>query len=463
MRPGSSLRSLAARATVLFGLILRAAWVYARLSLANRGWWPQSEEKRAAHLHAFAARFVTVATRYRAGLIKLGQVASLRVEVLPEAITDELARLQDRVEPHAYAEIAAQIEHELGAPPEALFRDFEREPIAAASLGQVHAATAHDGRRLAIKVLYPGIERSVAVDLAMARLALWLFDFITVGDLAALHGELARSIRGEMDYIREGRAAEEIAQNLSTDAALWEHLRIPRIHWDLTTRRVLAMEFIDGVKINDFEVLDAQGSLRKDLVLWATRAFLHMMFRDGFFHCDPHPGNLIVDPEGRIAIIDFGMNERVSPELLVAIRDNMIASVTRDADLFARSLHASGAIDARDIDVARELAELNFDPAYFNLTPQEMMNLDLGDYLLRMRGQMKRLRNFRLPTGIAMWWRALSVLYGVVLELAPGVRPLDVFGPYVLEFFQGRALQAKAEVEAADSAQGAMGSPASSV
>jgi predicted unusual protein kinase regulating ubiquinone biosynthesis (AarF/ABC1/UbiB family) len=442
MRSGPSLRTLLHRATVLLGLILQAAWVYARLRLASRGWWSEDEARRAERMRRFARRFVDVAMRFRAGLIKLGQVASLRVEVLPEVITDELARLQDRVDPHPFAEISGQIERELGAPPQDLFLEFDARPIAAASLGQVHAATAQDGRRLAVKILYPGIERSVAVDLAMARLALWLFDFFTVGDLAALHRELARSIQGEMDYVREGRAAEEIAANLSRDAALWQHLRVPTIHWDLTTRRILAMEFIDGVKINDFAILDAQGARREDLVLWASRAFLHMMFRDGFFHCDPHPGNLIVDPQGRIGIIDFGMNERVSPELLAAIRDNMVATVTRDADLFASSLHASGAIDASDIDVARQLAELNFDPAYFNLTPQEMANLDLGAYLLRMRGQMKRLRNFRLPTGIAMWWRALSVLYGVVLELAPGLRPLDVIGPYVLEFLQHSKLHA---------------------
>ena len=431
---GTSILALAVRASVLLGLIVRGALLYARLRLDARGAWRLGDATRETRLRGFAARFVGAATRFRGGLIKLGQVASLRLEVLPDAITGELARLQDRVAPHPFAEITARIEHEYGVAWPERFAELAREPIAAASLGQVHEARARDGRRLAIKVLYPGIERSVAVDLAMAKLALYLFDYVTVGDLREVYRQLRASLRGEMDYLREGRAAEEVARNLARDAALWSHLRVPRIHWDLTTRRVLAREFIDGVKINDVDAVDRIGVAREDLVAWASRAFLHMMFRDGFFHCDPHPGNLIVDREGRIAIIDFGMNERLSPELLAAMRDHLRASVLRDRELFATSLVAAGAIDARDLPVARELAELAFDPALYNLTPQEVAGLDFAMLFARMRGQLVRLRSFRLPPGIVMWSRAISILYGLVVELAPGIRPLDLFGPYVMEF-----------------------------
>ena len=159
-----------------------------------------------------------------------------------------------------------------------------------------------------------------------------------------------------------------------------------------------------------------------------------MMFRDGFFHCDPHPGNLIVDADGRLAIIDFGMNERLAPEVLAAVRDHLRASVLRDRELFATSLVAAGAIDARDVEVAREIAELAFDPALYNLTPQEAAGLDFSQHFWRLRGQMVRLRTFRLPPGVVMWSRAISILYGLVVELAPGIRPLELFGPYVMEF-----------------------------
>jgi predicted unusual protein kinase regulating ubiquinone biosynthesis (AarF/ABC1/UbiB family) len=430
----SRILALAVRASVLLGLIARAAWLYARLRLSSRGVRRLSTSERDARLHAFAARFVAAATRFRGGLIKLGQVASLRLEVLPEAITHELAHLQDRVAPHPFTEIAARIEHEYGVPWNERLSDLAREPIAAASLGQVHEARTRDGRRLALKVLYPGIERSVAVDLAMAKLALWLFDFVAVPDLLEVYRQLRASLRGEMDYQREGRAAEEIAHNLARDAGLWSHLRVPRIHWDLTTRRVLAMEFIDGVKINDVAAVAGQGVSREDLVAWASRAFLHMMFRDGFFHCDPHPGNLIVDGAGRIAIIDFGMNERLDAGVLAAVRDHLRASVLRDRELFATSLVAAGAIDASDLPIAREIAELAFDPTLYNLTPQEVAGLDFTRHFVRLRGQMVRLRSFRLPPGVVMWSRAISILYGLVVELAPGLRPLDLFGPYVMEF-----------------------------
>jgi ubiquinone biosynthesis protein len=340
------------------------------------------------------------------------------------------------VAPHPFEEITARIEREWGVPWTERLAELAREPIAAASLGQVHAARARDGRRLAIKVLYPGIERSVAVDLAMARLALWLFDFVTVADLGEVYRQLRESIRGEMDYVREGRAAEEVARNLSKDPALWAHLRVPRIHWDLCTERVLAMEFIDGVKINDEAAIRRLGVSRDDLVAWATRAFLHMMFHDGFFHCDPHPGNLIVDHSGRIAIIDFGMNERLTPQVLAGVREHLRASVLRDPERYARSLVAAGAIGADDAAVAEELAELAFDPSLYNLTPQEMADLDFTIHIRRMRAQLGRLNAFRLPPGVVMWSRALSVLYGLVVELAPGLRPLDVFGPYVMEFLQ---------------------------
>jgi len=444
---GTSGWALAARAVVLLGLIVRGAALYGRLRLAGRGLRPLDEGEREIRLRRFARRFVAAATRFRGGLIKLGQVASLRVEVLPDSLTGELARLQDRVDPHPFEEIARRIESEYGVPWSERLSALAPDPIAAASLGQVHEARARDGRRLALKVLYPGIERSVAVDLAMTRLALRLFDFVTVADLREVYRQLRGSIRGEMDYLREGRAAEEVARNLSADRELWSHLRVPAIDWQLTTRRILAMEFIEGAKINDLRALEQLGVSREDLVARAGRAFLHMMFRDGFFHCDPHPGNLIVDGEGRIAIIDFGMNERLDPRVLAAVRDHLRASVMRDSALYARSLVDAGAIDAEDVAVVEEIADLAFTPELYNLTPQEVADLDFSVHFRRMREQLDKLDSFRLPPGIVMWSRALSVLYGLVVELAPGLRPLDLFGPYVLEFLQAPAAAKEAERE----------------
>jgi ubiquinone biosynthesis protein len=436
-RDAPALLSLALRALVSSGLIARAFGLWAVSWLAGRAWLPNDPARWEARQIRFARRYVDAATRFRGGLIKLGQVASLRIDVMPAAVTDELARLQDRVEPHDFAEIRAQIEAELGAPLETRFAAFTAEPLASASLGQVHRARTRDGRDVAVKVLYPGIERSVAVDLAMARVALWLFDWIAIADLMQVYRELRESLLGEMDYLREGRAGEEIAANLARDPELAARVRVPRVHWDLTTRRVLCMEFIEGVKINDAEAVAALGARVPDLVLWISRAFLHMIFRDGFFHCDPHPGNLMVTLDGRIGIVDFGMNRRIAPEVLAAVRKNVLASVWRDPDLYAASLVEAGMIGPADIPVVKEIAQLSFDPAYYNLTPEEIMKIDFGEYFRRMRGHLKRIRSFRLPDGLVMWSRAISLLYGLLVELAPGARPLDVLGPFVAEFLQG--------------------------
>jgi len=436
---GPSALSLLARAAVLSTLILQAAWLYLTYRLSKRGGRISDPTRLEARSMRFARRFVRVATRFRGGLIKLGQVASLRVDVIPDAMTQELAKLQDRVPPHPFEEVAAQIRSELGQEPGKLFARFDSEALASASLGQVHRARDHEGRELAVKILYPGVERSVAVDLRMTRLALWLFNRLVTPDLMQVYAQLATTLLGEMDYEREGRAAEEVAANLARDPALYRHLRIPRIHWETSSRRILTMEFIEGHKINDRRALEARGVVVQECVEWATRAFLHMMFRDRFFHCDPHPGNLLVDLEGRVAIIDFGMNQRIGPEVMEGIRMNVLAAVTRNEALWVDSMIRIGIIGEADREVARDLAQISFDPTYYNLTPQEVTQLDFGDYFVKMREQMSRVRSFRLPDGLVSWSRAFSLLYALALELAPGLRPLDLIGPYVLGFLQGGA------------------------
>jgi predicted unusual protein kinase regulating ubiquinone biosynthesis (AarF/ABC1/UbiB family) len=430
--------ALAHRFLVLLGLIGGALRVWVRIWLQQRRGGGDTAALVAAE-RRFARRFVAVAVRFKGGLIKIGQVASLRVDVLPPEVSEELARLQDRVDPHPFAEVEAQIARELGAPLASAFAAFEREPIASASLGQVHAALLPDGRRVAVKVLYPGVERSVAVDLVAVRVGLWLFDFLTVADLRSVYREIRESLLGEMDYEREGRAAEEVARNLASDPDVAARVRVPAIHWPTTRRRVLTMEFIEGVKINDRAALAARGFDVEELARWAVRAFLHMIFRDGFFHCDPHPGNLLVDADGRLGIVDFGMNKRLSPSVMTMLRENLLATVTRDAGRYARSFLDAGMIDAADVAAVEDVARTTFDPRYYNLTPREVAGLDFGEYLGRMRAQMKRVRSFRLPDGIVMWGRALTLLMGLASELAPGIRPLEVVGPYVARFLAGGA------------------------
>ncbi|MBK7947784.1 MAG: AarF/ABC1/UbiB kinase family protein [Deltaproteobacteria bacterium] len=433
---GPSAFALLRRGGVLFGLIAEAAWVYGLYRLVRRGTLVRDEAWLGRRFGRFAARFVRIATRFRGGLIKLGQVASLRVDVMPESITAELVRLQDRVPPQPWAVVESALENELGRPVDAVFAEFDPTPIAAASLGQVHRARDRAGRDLAVKILYPGVERSVAVDLRMLRLALWLFDPLVAPDLLSLHAQLARSLLREMDYQAEGRAAERVAAGLAGDEKLKAQIRVPAICWETTTRRVLTMEFIEGDKINDRAALEARGVDVSDRVAWATRAFLHQMFRERFFHCDPHPGNLLVDREGRVAIVDFGMHEEIEPEIMEGVRMNVLAAVTRNETLWVDSLIRVGILRERDREAARSLARVSFDPAYYNLTPKEVVEIDFNDYFAKVREHLWMIEGARMPDGLLAFGRAFSLLYGLALELAPGMRPLDVVGPYVLAFLQ---------------------------
>ncbi len=431
---GPALHSLALRFSVLLGLVAQAAWIYARYWADDRGVLRARDGAIAGAMRRFAVRFVRIAVAYKGGLIKLGQVASLRVDVLPEEVSAELAKLQDRVDAHPLAEIRAQVERELGGRLEDLYASFSESAIAAASLGQVHEARLASGERVAVKVLYPGVERSVAIDLAAARVGLWLFDFVTVADLDSVYAQVRSSIHGEMDYEAEGRAAEEVARNLAADPELAKRVRVPAIHWPLTRRRVLTMEFVEGVKINDREALAARGIETRELAVWAARAFLHQMFRDGFFHCDPHPGNLVVDDAGRLGILDFGMHQRLDARVLTMLRETLLATFARDPVRYARAFLNAGMVHPEDLATVEEIGRISFDPKYFNLTPKELAQIDVGAHVSRMRTQMKKVRSFQIPDGLVLWTRAFGLLLGLTSELAPGIRPMDVVGPYVIRF-----------------------------
>ena len=235
-----------------------------------------------------------------------------------------------------------------------------------------------------------------------------------------------------------GRIGFGIFLGLLAAAAL-KHPNIVEIHDVISTGRgpCLVMEFIEGVKINDYAAREGVEASVDELVRWVSRAFLHMIFRDGFFHCDPHPGNLLVDSTGRIGIIDFGMNKRISPTVLAAVRDNVRATVQRDPDRYADSLIEAGIVRAGDRQPVIELARLSFDSRYYNLNPRELASLDFAQYFREVRDQMRHIGGFQLPDGLVSWSRAFSLLYGLGAELAPGLRPLDVVGPYVLEFLLG--------------------------
>lgn len=415
-------------------LLVFAFVVWGAIALHQRGRISRGALRRVSR--TFGRTFVRAAEREKAGLIKVGQLASLRSDLIPPEITDELVKLQDRVEPHPYREVEAQLVKALGRRPEDVFAEFDTDAIAAASLGQVHRARLHSGEEVAVKVQYPGIERAIAVDMAVTRLGLWVFDKLTVADMRQVAKELDEAIEGEMDYVQEGRTAEEVTANLSADPRVADLFRIPAIHWEYTSRRVLTMEFLAGTKINDVDTIAAKGLDIETVTTDLAKIFLHQIFKDGLFHADPHPGNLFVDDDGRIIVLDFGMNRRLDPIVRDAIRKSMVATITQDVDLYATSMVEAGFVSAADYDAVRELARVQFDPRFFNLSARESADMDFGAYFTETREQMRDIRSFQLPNGVVMWGRSLGLLMALCGELAPDMRPNDVAVPFVMEFFQ---------------------------
>jgi ubiquinone biosynthesis protein len=246
--------------------------------------------------------------------IKLGQAISTRTDLLPPEYVEELSKLQDSAPSITYEEVRQVIIEDLGDPPEMLFRRFCVESEAAASIGQVHCATLHDGREVVVKVQRPGARQKVEEDLLVLRdVAAFLTSNTTVGqqyDFLGWLDEFAFTLRNELDFRREGRNADRIRENFLSDP----DLHVPRIHWDLTTRRVITMEHVHGIKLSDAEGLSAANIDRQQLAHTCARIVLTEIFKHGFFHADPHPGNFFVLPNGAIGLVDLGMVGRLDEQ-----------------------------------------------------------------------------------------------------------------------------------------------------
>jgi predicted unusual protein kinase regulating ubiquinone biosynthesis (AarF/ABC1/UbiB family) len=394
-----------------------------------------------------ARRFRGLAVQMGGVLIKLGQFLSARVDVLPAAITDELAGLQDEVPPAPLPYILATLVTELGAAPVEVFAAFVPEPVAAASLGQVYYGELHDGRRVAIKVQRPRIEEIVGVDLRAVHWAVRVIkNYRPIkrrADLEALFAEFERVLRQELDYVQEAHNAATIRANLATMPGVY----IPLAYPDLTTRRVLVMERIDGIKISDTAALDRAGVDRSELAHRFYRAYLKQWFIDGTFHADPHPGNLFVRVDGpppppadgkqpgapcTLIFVDFGMVGRLSPHVREALRDGAIAIATNDAERFVEALDRVGMIlpgaDRRTIVHA---AQVLFRHTY-DRSLREMSNLDVEAILGEVEHLVRDLP-FQIPQDLIYIGRAAGMVNGLATTLDPDINLFDTLRPFAQE------------------------------
>lgn len=358
--------------------------------------------------------------------IKLGQILSTRADLLPPAYQVELAKLQDSAAPLDPRIVVSIVEQELGRPIDLAFRRFDRVPLAAASIGQVHAAELDDGTPVVVKVRRPGVVEQIEQDLQiLLNLATTASRRWPVAEEYAVVGlvqEFSQTLRGETDYVREGRNAERFAENFAGD----ESVHFPLVHWAYTTERLLTLERISGIKIDDLAALDAAGVDRHRVALNGARMVLKMVFRDRFFHADPHPGNFFIEDEERIGVVDFGMVGTVGPRIQEQLVWALLAYTSEDPERQVDTLYEMG-VAGRHVERAalrRDVEQLR--ARYYGRPVGEIRIRPVINDVL---GVVRR-HHLHLPTGYALLLKTVLMHESLVAQLDPSFEFTSVLVPY---------------------------------
>ncbi len=358
--------------------------------------------------------------------IKLGQLASTRSDLLPENIIEELVKLQDQVPPFAGEEARQIIELELGLSIEDMLESFQEEPVAAASIGQVHLGKLHSGELVAIKVQRPGVARIVQRDLEILQdligIAKRHMDWVSQYNISEIIDEFSKSMRAELDYNVEGRNMERLGQNFAND----RRIHIPKTFWNYTSARVLTMEFVDGIHMGKPDEIVQQGLQLPDVAQRLVDSMLQQIFIDGFFHADPHPGNLLALRDGRVAYLDFGMMGRLNSDTKNGLASFVIAMLRKNTDSMVRAILRLGFVPD-DIDIAAMRGELERLRDQYYEVPFSQINL--GEALNEM---FAIIRTFRIdiPSDLALLGKALITLEGVIGRLDPNLSIVKMAEPF---------------------------------
>ncbi len=392
--------------------------------------------------------------------VKFGQLLSTRPDVVPPDIVFELRNLQDQVTPFPSEDAARVIEEELGLTVEQLFLEFDPEPGAAASIGQVHQATLPTGKHVVVKVQRPDAPRQIEADLELmyqaARLARDRVKALGFIDAIALVDEFARTIRQELDYRAEARNAEQFHRNFAGHRGV----RVPRVYWQYSGSRVLTLERLEGRQLKDVDLESYTMEERSRLATTIADAWMAMIFRHGFFHADPHPSNLMVlDEHDTIGIIDFGMAGTLTDEDMSKATRLFIDIVNENVDRLPRDLAALGVkFDrAKEAEFAAELRDL-----YYRYYGARLHEIDPIQVIREVFALIFRLR-LELPTRFVLLDRAIATLGSVGLELYPDFNVFEVAKPYarelMLERFTPRRLALRARQQGTDYARILMEAP----
>lgn len=415
-----------------------------------------SRATRPRRLRQIAVRFRALAIRLGGVMIKVGQFLSARLDVLPSEITDELAGLQDEVPPEEYDPIRNQAEREFGSPIDEVFLSFEKEPVAAASLGQVHCARlfsidaeAMGFENVVVKILRPNIEQIVEVDMSAIRVVgSWLKRYRPVSeraDVMAIVGEFDAILKAELDYLSEGKNAEVFAANFNDDGGV----HVPRVVWSRTTRRILTLEDVTAIKITDYDAITNAGISRAVVAERLLAAYLKQIFEDGFFHADPHPGNLFVLPlpekneDGstrfRLTFIDFGMVGRMPGTLVEGLREAAISIGLQDAPRLIRAYQTLGVLlPTANVKLLEEASAQVFD-RFWGMSMNELRSIrhaEMMKFGLQFRDLMLTMP-FQLPENLLLLGRTMGILSGMCTGLNPEFNLWLQLAPYARKLTEG--------------------------
>jgi predicted unusual protein kinase regulating ubiquinone biosynthesis (AarF/ABC1/UbiB family) len=366
--------------------------------------------------------------------IKMGQSMGTRADLLPLPFVKELGTLVDQVPPFPNDVAFSILEHELGHKINEVYAEFELEPVAAASLGQVYRARLHTGEEVAVKVQRPNLEATIKGDIViLKKVANFAERFPQLNENADWSGmlrEFDTTIHEEMDYVAEGKNAEQFRGNFKN----WTNIHVPTIFWNATTKKVLTMEFIHGTKVTDLEEqarLNVSPSKVNRLLI---KTYLKQLLEDGFFHADPHPGNLLVMPDGRVAFFDFGMVGRITPQLQAKMIDAFFHVVDKDPggiaeDLIELDFLKPGTSPKVVRPVVERMFEFHFNKKLKDVNFKEL-TYDLADVMYDYP--------FRLPSNFTYIMRALMTLEGIGIVTDPEFNFFETAKPYAKEFMLRR-------------------------
>jgi ubiquinone biosynthesis protein len=366
--------------------------------------------------------------------VKAGQLLSTRPDLLPESYIAELRKLQDAVAAVPFDQIRDVVERELGSRLEDVFETFESEPLAAASIGQVHGARLWSGEDVVVKVQRPGIEATMETDLDILRTqALFAENQTAWGrrfSVSANADEIGRILHDELDYLAEGRNAEKFAADFADD----DSVAFPEVHWEFTTKRVITLERFRGVKLTSAAGLVEAGFDPKVVAHAGTVAYMKMIFMHGFFHGDPHPGNLFVLSDGRVAFTDFGRCGTITPRTREQLADLLIAVLNRDERDAVDSLLDIG-VTGEHLNVTSLESELaRLFARYYDVALGEIHIADVVDQLLTIVHE----HELHMPSEFILPLTVLAVLDGIGLELDPEFNFVDVAKPFASQLIRER-------------------------